>query len=134
MTIPEISREEGISGHYVAKLMRVLRTGGLVKSARGQTGGYVLARAAENILVGEALAVLGGRLYDPRFCADHPGDVRTCTHSLDCSIRSLWRTLQGVVDQVLNQTTLKDLLVDEQQMTGWVDHLIQLQPTPPPEV
>ena len=28
LTIPQISRAEGISAHYVAKLLRVLRTGG----------------------------------------------------------------------------------------------------------
>ena len=39
LTIPEISRTEGISPEYVAKLMRILRQGGLVTSARGATGG-----------------------------------------------------------------------------------------------
>ena len=42
LTIPEISRTEGISPEYVAKLMRILRQGGLVTSARGATGGYTL--------------------------------------------------------------------------------------------
>ena len=38
MTIPEISSAEGLSGPYVAKLMRVLRQGGFVQSTRGQVG------------------------------------------------------------------------------------------------
>ena len=42
LTIPEISLSEGISNHYVAKLMRILRRGGFVRSARGQAGGYTL--------------------------------------------------------------------------------------------
>ena len=33
LTIPEISGAEGISSFYVAKLLRVLRRAGLVKSA-----------------------------------------------------------------------------------------------------
>ncbi len=49
LTIPEISRAEGISPEYVAKLMRILRRGGLVTSARGAAGGYTLSRPADQI-------------------------------------------------------------------------------------
>ena len=110
VTIPEISRAEGISKEYVAKLMRVLRRGGLVKSVRGQAGGYTLARPLSGITVAEALAVLGGRLYEAEFCNQHGGSENICAHTIDCSIRSLWRTLQSAVDQVLARTTLEDLL------------------------
>lgn len=113
LTIPEISRAEGISSHYVAKLLRVLRRGGLVKSARGQAGGYTLARPLSQITVGEALAVLGGRLYDPEFCESHGGGESVCAHTIDCSIRSLWRSVQHAVDQVLGKTTLQELLPKE---------------------
>jgi len=126
LTIPEISELEGISGHYVAKLMRVLRRGGIVKSARGQAGGYALARPASHIAVGEALAVLGGRLFEPEFCQQHSGVEMMCTNTVDCSIRSLWRTVQLVVDQVLSKTTLKDLVHNEQEMTVWIGNLVNI--------
>lgn len=126
LTIPEISQAEGISVSYVAKLMRILRRGGFVKSARGQAGGYTLARPPHEVVVGEALACLGGRLYEAGFCDEHTGTERLCTHSVDCSIRSLWRAMQLVLDQVLSKTTLKDLLHNEQQMTSWVDHLVHV--------
>ncbi len=126
LTIPEISQAEGISISHAAKLMRLLRRGGFVNSARGQAGGYTLARPASQIVVGEVLAVLGGRLYEPGFCEEHTGLERLCTHSVDCSIRSLWRTVQLVLDQVLSKTTLQDLLHNEQQMTSWVNHLVSV--------
>jgi Rrf2 family protein len=125
LTIPLISALEGITQPYAAKLMRVLRQGGFVKSARGQIGGYTLARPAEQIVVGEVLAVLGGRLYDPAFCERHTGGLFVCSNSTDCSLRQLWRTVQRVVDQVLSKTTLKDLLRTEKQMTSWVAHIGQ---------
>jgi Rrf2 family protein len=130
LTIPEISQAEGISSHYVAKLLRILRRGGLVKSARGQAGGYTLARPASETVVGAALAVLGGRLFDPDFCQEHAGVEKMCTHSVDCSIRSLWQTVQVLVDQVLSKTTLKDLLHNEQEMTTWVGHLVKVSGVP----
>lgn len=125
LTIPEISRLEGISPHYVAKLLRVLRRGGLVRSARGQAGGYLLSRPPENVIVGEALAVLGGRLFDPEFCGRHAGEELVCTHSIDCSLRSLWRTVQFAVDRILTRTTLKDLLGRERDMAELAGHLAQ---------
>jgi Rrf2 family protein len=123
LTIPEISRAEGLSEAYVGKLMRVLRQAGFVTSARGQTGGYTLARPAERIVIAEALAALGGRLFDPEFCERHAGAELSCTHSVDCSIRSLWRSVQGAVDQLLSRITLQDLLGKEQDITTRMDGL-----------
>jgi Rrf2 family protein len=117
LTIPEIGQAEALSTAYVAKLMRVLRQGKLVKSVRGQTGGYSLARSPENIPVGEVLAILGGRLFEPGFCDQFSGLKRLCTHSVDCSIRSLWRAVQSAVDSVLAGITLRDLLEKETDMT-----------------
>jgi Rrf2 family protein len=109
-TIPEISRKEGLSTPYVAKLMRILRRGGLVKAARGNVGGYTLALPPERIWVADALTVLGGRMYEDDFCERHSGAQASCAHSTGCSIRSLWRDLQGAIDSVLRTTTLQDLL------------------------
>ena len=116
LTIPEIGRAEALSIAYVAKLMRILRQGKFVKSVRGQTGGYTLARSAENIPVGEVLAALGGRLFEAGFCDQFSGMKQLCTHSVDCSIRSLWRAVQSAVDSVLTEVTLRDLLEKESDM------------------
>ncbi|MBI4166693.1 MAG: Rrf2 family transcriptional regulator [Acidobacteria bacterium] len=126
LTIPEISEAEGISGFYVAKLMRVLRRGGLVKSARGKIGGYTLSRPPSEIVVGEALALLGGRLFESDFCTDHAGAENICTSSVDCSIRSLWKAVQHMVDRVLSKTTLADLLGTERELATHVTPLVQL--------
>ncbi|MGE5646095.1 MAG: Rrf2 family transcriptional regulator [Acidobacteriota bacterium] len=128
LTIPEISRAEGISSHYVAKLLRVLRRGGLVKSARGQAGGYTLARPLDEITVSEALEVLGGRLYNPEFCDSHGGAEPVCAHSIECTIRSLWRSVQQAVDQVLGKTTLQELLPPDTPAP-----LMDIRPAPPRE-
>ena len=80
----------------------------------------------ERIVVGEALAVLGGRFFDPEFCQEHTGIEKMCTNTVDCSIRSLWRTVQLVVDRVLAKTTLKDLVSNEQEMTSWVGNLVNI--------
>jgi Rrf2 family protein len=120
MTIPEIATIEGLSIPHVAKLMRLLRRGGFVKSVRGQAGGYKLARQPEQINIGEVLAWMGGRLFEPSFCTMHSGMAKLCTHSVDCSIRSLWQSVQHVVDQMLGKVTLSDLLDGERPVSSWI--------------
>jgi len=120
LTIREIAAREGLTPAYVAKLMRVLRTAGIVTSVRGQKGGYRLARPAGEINVGSVLAVLGGRLYWKDFCKHFPGNRRTCVHGSDCSIRSLWTAIDRVVEGALSQTMLRDLLRTERGMNAWV--------------
>ena len=113
LTIPEISQAEGITNPNAAKLLRILRIGGFLESSRGQTGGYTLAKSADEILVDDVLNALGGKLYDKEFCNSFSGEVNICTNSIDCSIRSLWQMIQHSVDEVLHKLTLKDLLTSE---------------------
>lgn len=126
LSVHEISLAEGISMPYAAKLLRVLREGGLVVSERGQAGGYHLARPPESITAQQTLHVLGGEFYGGEFCGRFSGQEDLCTHSTDCSIRSLWRAIQAVVDQLLSRTTLRDLLCDEQEMDRFVGDLVVL--------
>jgi Rrf2 family protein len=109
-TIPEISRNEGISPPYAAKLLRMLRRGGFVKAARGKVGGYTLATSPVEIFVGDVLALLGGRIYEEDFCRRHAGKKPDCVHSAECSMRSLWHSVQEAIDRVLGSITLHDLL------------------------
>ncbi len=120
LTIPDISRLEGLSSANVAKLLRILRLGGFIDSARGRSGGYKLAKPADQIVIGEVLAVLGGRIYNPTFCESHTGTNPVCNHIIDCSMRSLWRAVQNAVDVVLSKITLKDMLGNEKVVTELV--------------
>ena len=129
----ELSRAEGISEPNVAKMMRVLRRGGFVNSTRGQAGGYTLSRPAGDIVVGQVLATLGGRLYEPAFCECHSGVELSCTHMTDCSIRSVWRLVQRAVDQVLGKITLKDLLKSEPEMNAFRQGDMPTLPTYSPQ-
>jgi Rrf2 family iron-sulfur cluster assembly transcriptional regulator len=121
LTIPEISQAEALSPAHAAKLLRMLRRGGFITSARGKAGGYTLARPAAQIVIGDVIGVLGGRLFESKdFCHEHAGQIQVCTRSVDCSVRSLWHAVQSVVDEVLSKTTLQDLLRSEGEMNSWV--------------
>jgi Rrf2 family protein len=128
LTIPEISRLENLSQANVGKLLRILRLGGLIEAERGQSGGYRLARPAEEISVNEILHILGGKLFDTSFCDDHSGAETICNNSIDCSIRSLWKTIQSTVDKVLGEITLKDLIGNEREFEFYLISKFDEQP------
>ena len=116
LTIPEMSQIEGLSTAHVGKILRILRLGGFVESTRGQTGGYKLTRPPAEIIISDVLYVLGGKLFESSFCDDHSGLETICTHTIDCSIRSLWKTVQTLLDGMLGKMTLHDLLGTEYEV------------------
>lgn len=115
LTIAQIGETENLSVHTVAKMLRLLRLNGFVKSTRGQNGGYLLAQEADKIYLSKVLESLGGRLFDESVESDFDVLNKLCTDSVDCSIRSLWRVLQLSIDKVLTGLTLQDLIGPKDQ-------------------
>lgn len=111
-TIQAVAEAEGLSPEYTAKLLAALRRAGLVQSTRGAAGGYRLARPAASISAWEAVEALGGALFPEHFCACHAGARSGCVHEGGCSLRGLWRRVDGAVRDVLEAVTLADLAGD----------------------
>jgi Rrf2 family transcriptional regulator, iron-sulfur cluster assembly transcription factor len=130
MSIPQLSSAEGLSSHYVAKLTRILRMEGFINSTPGSKGGYVLAIPANKIVINDVLKALGGALFDVKFCGTHSGTVKLCTHSVDCSSRSLWQMIQFIVDRFLDKITLHDLVNTEENSAGVFLRLLEEQAAP----
>ena len=61
VSISSISERQDISERYLEQLRAKMKKAGLVKSVRGAGGGYILARKASEISVGDVLRALEGR-------------------------------------------------------------------------
>ena len=121
MTIPDIAEAEGLSPEYTAKLMRALRQCGLVTSTRGPGGGYRLSGDPSKITAWEVVAALGGLFFPETFCESHPGTQSDCVHTRNCSLRALWRAVEGSVRDVLENISLADLNRGESDFAVWLD-------------
>ncbi len=120
-TILELSQKEDLTPAYVAKIMGILRKGGLVQSLRGQSGGYQLSRLPQEINVNEVLEVLGGKFFSrEEYCSSPSGEHETCIHTMDCSLRSLWTGLSFAMTSYLKKCKLSDLIVTEPEMEKWI--------------
>ena len=126
LTIPELSKREGISEHNVAKTLRILRLGGFLESERGRTGGYTLTKAPEEIIIGNVMNVLGEQFFTSSYCKVNSPTLSLCTHSPNCTIRSFWQILQTSIDNVMNNLTLKDLMVGEKNFIEQTTNSIKI--------
>ena len=120
MTTAVLAEREGMSMSHVGKVLRLLKAGGFVESTRGNCGGYKLTRAPGEMVVGEVLAALGGRLFDDGYCDTHEPGQRLCTGSVECATRSLWRMVQLNLDAVLGRLTMADLIAQDGIAVGAV--------------
>ncbi|HNV87297.1 MAG TPA: Rrf2 family transcriptional regulator [Candidatus Omnitrophota bacterium] len=110
VSLAKISSQEGIQKDYVEKLMLALQRAEVVKAVRGLKGGFVLAKAPQEIRIFDVITALEGKTFEA-FCDSNAREKNPCLHAAcDCDLRVLWDRLKVAVDQVLNGVTLKDLL------------------------
>ncbi|MBM3726156.1 MAG: Rrf2 family transcriptional regulator [Acidobacteria bacterium] len=95
--IGDIARRQRIPQKFLELILASLKQGGFVESRRGAEGGYLLARPAASITVGEVIRyVEGGRAR----AQDRPGDTPFST---------LWQQVNSATDNILNQYSLADI-------------------------
>jgi len=101
-----IAHRQDISVKYLEQLMVVLRTAGFVRSVRGSKGGYMLAKAPDQIKLNEVVHQLEG----PVTTVECVEDEDCCTRSADCVARYLWVQVEQAIEKVLQSVTLQDLV------------------------
>lgn len=105
----EISRNQGISKKYLHTLMVALKNGGVLRSVRGNTGGYLLARKPGDINLFELYTILEGTLD----LVDCVSEETSCRRSGHCTTQRLWRRLGTILQNELETTTLASLVSDD---------------------
>jgi Rrf2 family protein len=110
VTLKSISGRQDISEPYLEQLIGGLRKAGLVVSTRGSQGGYVLAREPSQITIGDLIRVLEGPIAPVDCVNEQMGDSGCCSNVNRCATRVLWRKLRDSMTEVLDSTTLADLI------------------------
>ncbi len=109
--IGEIARVQSIPVRFLEVILNQLRQAGFVQSRRGAGGGYLLARQPDAITIGEILQFMEGPLTPVACMAEK--DRAGCPLRENCAFMGLWKRAEKAASDVYNQTSLKDL-VDEQ--------------------
>ena len=108
VALREVSENEGISLKYLEQLARSMVEAGLLKSARGHGGGYLLTRDAGEIRAGDVLRAAEGTTA-PVACAALE-DGGECPREQSCSTIAFWAGLDRVIEDYVDGVTLGDLV------------------------
>ena len=107
VSIHSIAERQGISDGYLEQLIGKLKKAGLVESTRGATGGYRLAKAAEEISVGDILRALEGSLH-PIDCPEIDAEY-SCANEGACVTKLVWKKIGDAIEDTVNHISLQDL-------------------------
>ena len=111
-TLSDLAFSESLPEPTVAKLLGMLRRGGVVEAVRGRNGGYVLADTPERTTAASVIRSISGELVFEYPCSEEK-DEPDCPRTGDCGLRPVWQHLGNRVAEVLEQTTIADLLRKE---------------------
>jgi Rrf2 family protein len=103
--IADIARRQKIPQKFLELILAGLKQAGFVESRRGAEGGYLLARPAESLTVGEVLRSIEGTGQGrsrPRRRTETP-------------FTDMWRQVDCAVSEIIDKTTFAGLL------RGWTE-------------
>ncbi len=107
VSMASIAERHGISRKYLHTILSQLKSSGFVRSVRGTSGGYVLARDPAQIRVIDILEALEGSLA----LTDCVQEAGVCHRSDVCVTREVWQDLSRAMETVLSRRTLEDLVL-----------------------
>ena len=116
--IASLAKDEGIPVKFLEGILFDLKGRGLLESKRGKGGGYQLSRPPSGITIGSLIRMMEGPLA-PLPCASETA-YRPCEECHDiehCGTRIIMRQVRDAIADVLDKTTLADLIkrIDEGQ-------------------
>ena len=116
VSLSDVAERQNISISYLEQLVAKLKKAGIVQSTRGAQGGYALAKAPEEISVGEILRALEGSL-SPVDCSAVDGEGETeCSASNFCVTKYVWKRINDSINDTVNNMFLSELLEESEKV------------------
>lgn len=122
--IADIATSERIPKKFLDAILLEMKNQGLLSSKKGKGGGYILARPAARIMVGDIVRVLDGPLA-PVPCVSRTA-YRRCEDCVDeaaCAIRAVMQDVRDAIAAILDNTTLADMA----NRRGWPETVMMYE-------
>jgi Rrf2 family protein len=107
--IQTISNEQNIPKRFLEQILNDLRSAGIVKSRRGVTGGYRLARPPEEITVAAVVRHIEGALAPVSCVSERFYEKCSCPDESSCAIRSVMKEIRAAVVAIAERVTIAEL-------------------------
>jgi Rrf2 family protein len=110
--IADIAKRQRIPQKFLELILAGLKQGGFVESRRGAEGGYLLARPAESITVGEVLSYIEGA----------PQGRNRSKLKTESPFADMWKRVDHAVSEIIDRTSFADL------HRGWIEKRTRFVP------
>jgi Rrf2 family transcriptional regulator, iron-sulfur cluster assembly transcription factor len=107
VALADIAERQEISLSYLEQLFAKLRRGGLVRSVRGPGGGYLLARAADDTRISDAILAVDEPIRATRCKTGSSAGCRA--NKSRCLTHDLWEELGNQIHVFLSSVSLADV-------------------------
>ncbi len=107
VALADIAERQEISLSYLEQLFAKLRRGGLVRSVRGPGGGYLLARAAAETRISDAILAVDEPIRATRCKPNSSAGCRA--NKSRCLTHDLWEELGNQIHVFLSSVSLADV-------------------------
>jgi Rrf2 family protein len=105
----QLSEAQSIPLNFLENILAELRRAGIVESRRGAAGGYLLAKAPEDVSLADVIRAVEGPLANVRGLSPDALEYEGSAEPL----REVWVALRASVRAVLEQVTLADVAKGE---------------------
>ncbi|MBR1831512.1 MAG: Rrf2 family transcriptional regulator [Ruminiclostridium sp.] len=115
ISLKEISDKQEISKKYLEQIVPLLTRDGILRTNRGNKGGYSLAKDTKDITVGDVLRATEGSLAPVACLECEPND---CPRAENCATLYVWEGLYASIRDYLDGITLADILKQNKGSAG----------------
>ena len=124
VVIREIAEKERLPKKFLEAILLELKSAGLLHSRPGKGGGYTMHRPPETIPLSRIIRLIDGPLA-PIPCVSQTAyaPCKDCLDERTCVIRAVMKQVRDATAKVLDETTLGDLVRQQDALTGKVPFL-----------
>jgi len=106
----ELAEHQRIPVRFLEQILLLLRNAGFIESRRGARGGYLLARPADTIRMGDVIRLMDGPLGPIACVATARIEECTCPDPDHCGLRLLMTDLRNAATAILDRNTLANVV------------------------
>jgi Rrf2 family protein len=106
VSLASIAERQAISIRYLEQVAVILRRAGFIRSVKGASGGYALAKKPEDIIIGEVLRVLEGDML----VVDPPLPQVKETRLQRCIRLTVFDRLNDRIAAIIDRKTLASII------------------------
>jgi Rrf2 family iron-sulfur cluster assembly transcriptional regulator len=128
-SVRDIAERTGLPQPYLEQILLAVKGAGLVRSKRGVGGGYVLARAPEEVTLGDIVSAVDGPIQVGDFGRPHQDGA--CDHEGQCVLLAVWIAVSDHMRNHLDAQTLADIRDMARGDLAWPDWQRHADPRTP---